>query len=98
MKLLMDTAVNVSWETLIISDVAIDSYTVVYSQNASNNNKVMAAVFPGHVTSGVITDLEPSVIYNFQMFATVIVANVPLEGEWSEPVFKQSKKYSLHSN
>ena len=57
----------------------------------------MTAVFPGSVTSGVITDLEPAVIYQFQVFATVHVTvdGVSAEGEWSEPAYTSSNGNSL---
>ena len=91
---LNDTSVNVSWKALIIHDFPIESYTVVYSPVSDSDGRQdgeMTAVFPGSVTSGVITDLEPAVIYQFQVFATVTANDVSVEGEWSDPVFKTSK-------
>ena len=57
----------------------------------------MTAVFPGSVTSGVITDLEPAVIYQFQVFATITVDGVSLEGEWSDPAYEISNDKSFSS-
>ena len=92
-----DTSVNASWNAVIIPDFPIDSYTVVYSpvsQSHRRQDGEMTAVFPGSVTSGVITGLEPAVTYQFQVFATVTVDGVPLEGEWSKPpVFESSKTF-----
>ena len=43
-------------------------------------------VFPGTVTSAVITGLDSSFNYQFQVFATVIVNGETLEGERSSVV------------
>ena len=86
---LNETSVTVSWNAVIIPDFPIDSYTVVYSPVSESDRRQdgeMTAVFPGSVTSGVITDLEPVVIYQFQVFANITVDGVSVEGEWSEPV------------
>ena len=51
---------------MVIPDFPIDNYTVVYSPVSESDRRQdgeMTAVFPGSVTSGVITDLEPAVIY-----------------------------------
>ena len=88
---LTDTSVTVSWNAVIIPDFPIDSYTVVYSPVSESDRRQdgeMTAVFPGSVTSGVITDLEPAVIYQFQVFATVTANDVSVEGEWSDPGYK----------
>ena len=79
--------VNVSWNSLIHPYIPIDTYTVLYNPVSEKNRKNITAVFPGSVTSGVITDLETAVIYRFQVFATITVDGVPLEGEWSDPVY-----------
>ena len=63
MTSLTHTSVNVSWNAVIIPDFPIDSYTVVYSPVSESDRRQdgeMTAVFPGSVTSGVITDLEAS--------------------------------------
>ena len=86
--------VNVSWNALIHPYIPIDTYTVVYNPVSEKNRKNITAVFPGSVTSGVITDLETAVIYRFQVFATITVDGVPLEGEWSDPVYIASNVYS----
>ena len=85
---LTDTSVTVSWNAVIIPDFPIDSYTVVYSPVSESDRRQdgeMTAVFSGSVTSGVITDLEPAVIYQFQVYANITVDGVSVEGEWSEP-------------
>ena len=92
---LTDTSVNVSWNAVIIPDFPIDNYTVVYSPVSESDRRQdgeMTAVFPGSVTSGVITD---PVIYQFQVFANVTVNGVSLEGEWSIPAFKGGGDYAL---
>ena len=89
MTSLNDTSVTVSWNAVIIPDFPIDNYTVVYSPVSESDRKKdgeMTAVFPGSVTSGVITDLEPAVIYQFQVFANITANGVTVEGERSDPV------------
>ena len=82
------TAVNVSWDVLIVS---IDYYTVVYSRiphtlNLSSQYGEMQAVFNSSATSGVISRLTPGDTYQFQVFATVTVDGRILVGERSTPV------------
>ena len=92
--ILNDTSVNVSWNALIIPGFPIDSYTVVYSPVSDSDRRQdgeMTAVFPGSATSGVITDLEPSVIYQFQVFANMTISGLSLEGERSNPDFITGK-------
>ena len=43
--------------------------------------------FPMPVTSGVITDLDSTAIYQFQVFATVTVDGRTVDGERSNPVY-----------
>ena len=45
----------------------------------------MSAVFPGTSTTGVIGSLDRATDYQFQVFATVTVDGVPLQGERSTP-------------
>ena len=88
---LTDTSVTVSWNAVIIPDFPIDSYTVVYSPVSESDKRQdgeITAAFPGSVTSGVITDLEPAVIYWFQVFATITVDGVTVKGEWSNETCK----------
>ena len=82
-----DTSVSVYWNSLIIPDFDIDNYTVVYYQMNSQTpeDREMTAVFPGSSTSAIITDLDPDLSYQFQVFATVGVAGQSLEGERSFP-------------
>ena len=56
----------------------------------------MSAVFPPPATSGVIGGLDPATDYQFQVFATVTLDGVPLEGERSAPVTfsRPRKKYN----
>ena len=96
MTSLTDTSVTVSWNAVIFPDFPIDSYTVVYSPVSESDRRQdgeMTAVFPGSVTSGIITNLEPGVIYQFQVFATVTANGVSLEGEWSEGI-----NFCIYSN
>ena len=83
---LTDTSVTVSWSPVVIPTFPIETYTVVYSPVSESDRRQdgeMTAEFPGSVTSGVITDLDPGLSYQFQVFATVTVDGVPLEGERS---------------
>ena len=83
---LNNTSVIVSWDALIIPGHPIDSYTVVYSplsQRRKRQEEEKEMVFPGTVTSAVITGLDSSFNYQFQVFATVIVNGETLEGERS---------------
>ena len=84
MTSLNDTSVNVSWNALVIPDFSVDSYSVVYSPLSQQDGE-LTAVFPGTVTSSVISDLNPSYNYQFQVFATISVDGVPLNGEKSVP-------------
>ena len=86
---LNDTSVMVSWDALVIPGHPIDNYTVVYSpvsQRRKRQEEEEEMVFPGTVTSAVITGLDSSVNYQFQVFATVIVNGETLEGERSSVV------------
>ena len=85
---LTDTSVTVSWSPVVIPNFPIETYTVVYSPVSESRRRQdgeMTAEFPGPVTSGVITDLDLALSYQFQVFATVTVDGVPLEGERSTP-------------
>ena len=81
------TSVNVSWDTLVIPGHPIDNYTVVYSpvsqRRKRQEEEEEEMVFPGTVTSAVITGLDSSFNYQFQVFATAIVDGQALEGERS---------------
>ena len=82
---LTDTSVTVSWSPVVIPN-PIETYTVVYSPVSESRRRQdgeMTAEFPGSVTSGVITDLDPALSYQFQVFATITVDGVSLEGERS---------------
>ena len=80
-----DTSVTVSWNELIIPDFSFDYYTVVYSLVAQNEE--MSAVFPSPATSGVITDLDSTDVYQFQVFATVTVGGRTVDLKRSTPVY-----------
>ena len=87
-----DTSVTVSWNVL---DISIDYYTVVYSRVSQQQNEEMSAVFSSPATSGVITDLDSTAIYQFQVFATVTVSGRTVDGERSIPAyFTRPCKYS----
>ena len=92
---LNDTSVYVSWNAVIIPDSFVDFYTVVYSPASQRRRRQdggeMSAVFPGTATSGVMGGLDPATDYKFQVFATVTVDGVSLEGERSISV--ASKEY-----
>ena len=95
-----DTAVTVSWEALVIQDYpnAVENYTVVYSpvsQHRRRQSREMSVVFPSPATSGVITGLDSTVTYQFQVFATAIVENTTLVGERSSPVQIEGKAVSI---
>ena len=84
------TAVNVSWNALVIPDLSIDHYTVLYSlvesQRRRRQDGAMSAQFPSTTTSGVITGLDSTATYQFQVFATGTVDGTSLEGDRSSPV------------
>ena len=79
------TAVTVSWSALVIPDFSIDHYTVLYSRVESQRRRrqdgAMSAQFPSTATSGMIAGLDSTATYQFQVFATVTVDGIPLEGE-----------------
>ena len=85
MTSLNSTTVNISWNALVISDIPIDYYIVVYSQSGSRDGE-QRAMFNSSTTSGVITNLRPGNMYKFQVFAVVTVGDRILEGERSTPV------------
>ena len=85
---LNDTSVIVSWTEVVISGHDIDTYTVIYSPvsqltSKSQDEGEMMIIVPGSDTSIVITGLDPSFNYQFQVFATVIVGGQTLEGDRS---------------
>ena len=94
MTKVLDTAVVVSWNS--IQDYHVDLYTVVYSQVSQRRRRQdggeMRAVFRSPATSGVIGGLDPETDYQFQVFATVTVDGVIIEGERSAPT--TSKEYT----
>ena len=84
------TAVEISWNGLIISGTSIDSYVVVYRQMPQNFTIIYGkkrAMFNGFTTSGVITDIHAEDMYMFQVFAIITVDGRRLEGERSDPVY-----------
>ena len=102
MTALNSTAVNVSWDPLVIPDFSIDHYTVLYSQVESQRRRrqdgAMSAQFPSTATSGVIAGLDSTATYQFQVFANVTVNGTSLEGERSSPVsFTIDSKYFFHN-
>ena len=90
-----DTSVTVSWNVL---DISIDYYTVVYSRVSQQQNEEMSAVFSSPATSGVITDLDSTAIYQFQVFATVTVSGKAVDGERSIPVYFTRPCNYMYSN
>ena len=86
---LNDTSVIVSWTEVVIPGHDIDTYTVIYSpvsQRRKRHEESEMIIVPGSVTSIVITGLDPSFNYQFQVFATVIVGGQTLEGDRSNTV------------
>ena len=83
------TAVTVSWNALVIPDFFIDHYTVFYSrvgsQHRRRQDRAKSVEFPSTATSGVITGLDSTAAYQFQVSATVTVDGMPLQGERSSP-------------
>ena len=84
---LNDTSVEVSWMEVVIPGHDISTYTVIYSPLTSKRQEgEMMIIVPGSVTSIVITGLDPSFNYQFQVFATVIIEGQPLDGDRSNTV------------
>ena len=94
MKPLNDTTVKVSWTEVVISGHPIDNYTVIYSPVTCKRQDEgeMIIIVPGSVTSIVITGLDPSFNYQFQVFATVIIDGQTLNGDGSNTVTTVSSK------
>ena len=83
---LNDTSLIVSWNVLVIPGYPIDNYTVIYSPVSSKRQEEgeMMIIVPGSVTSIVITGLDPSFNYQFQVFATVILDGQTVNGDRSD--------------
>ena len=94
MTVLNDTAVVVSWNS--IQSYPVDFYTVVYSPISQRRRRQdggeMSVVFPPPATSGVIGGLDPATDYQFQVFATVTVDDVTLQGESAPITFSRPRK------
>ena len=95
-KSLSDTSVNVSWTEVVIPGHDINNYTVIYSPVTSKTQEEgeMIIIVPGSVTSIVITGLNPSFNYQFQVFATVIVGGQTVNGDMSNSTIHYGKKYN----
>ena len=89
------TSVSVSWDVLIILSFPIDYYTVVYSPLCDKEDGKMTTMFLPPATSGIINDLSVTEVYQFQVFATVKVDGVLLEGERSVPVYFRGSRKKL---
>ena len=86
---LNDTSVQVTWNAVVIPGHDIDNYTVIYSpvtSNGQDEGEEMIIIVPGSVTAIVISGLNPSFHYQFQVFATVTVNEQSLEGDRSTAV------------
>ena len=84
---LNDTSVIVSWTEVVIPGHDIDTYTVIYSPVTSKRqDEGEMIIVPGSYTSIVITGLNPSFNYQFQVFATVIVDGQAVNGDSSNTV------------
>ena len=88
-----DTSVTVSWSVLVIPDFSVDTYTVVYSRlSEQEDDEEMRVVMD---TSAEFTTLNSDSIYQFEVFATVTVDGMPLEGERSSPAYlTRPRKFS----
>ena len=94
-KSLNDTSVEVSWTEVVIPGHDIDNYTVIYSpvsQRRKRHEESEMIIVPGSVTSIVITGLNPSFNYQFQVFATVIVDGQTVNGDSNSTVTTGSSK------
>ena len=86
---LNDTSVIVSWTEVVIPGHDINTYTVIYSpvsQRRKRHEESEMIIVPGSVKSIVITGLDPSFNYQFQVFATVIVDGQTVNGDSSSTV------------
>ena len=94
------TSVNVSWNSLIIPNIPIDNYTIVYYSIVSQDSHTeeMTSVFPGSASSAVITDLDPALDYKFQVFATVTEDGKPVEGQRSNITVTTSTVVTVYGN
>ena len=83
---LNDTSLIVLWNVLVIPGYPIDNYTVIYSPVSSKRQEEgeMMIIVPGSVTSIVISGLDPSFNYQFQVFATVILDGQTVNGDRSD--------------
>ena len=99
---LNETSVYVSWEDLTIPDFEIDNYTVMYAPVLSTSNgssrEEMEAEFPGSASSALIGGLAPEISYQFQVFATVMVEGLSLEGERSQPLLASGEAFVTHAH
>lgn len=88
---LSETSVNVSWNELVIPQVSIDNYTVVYSlvaqqQHNSQSDETRVLLSPLEI-SLVVSDLSFPAVYQFQVFATATVRGTERAGERSNITF-----------
>ena len=79
------TSVTVSWDVLIIPDFSVTTYTVLYSRLSEQEDEEMRVEVSD--TSAAISALYSDNVYQFEVFATVTVDGIPLEGERSSPVY-----------
>ena len=84
LTVLNDTAIIISWTMPPkFLDLSVDYYTVVYTQVPGQDGQVMSAMFPPSATFGVIAGLNSATNYQFQVFASVTMDYITLEGERS---------------
>ena len=83
-----DSVAQVSWNAA--PDFSVDYYTVVYSPVSQDRKRQDGgethAVFLPQSTSGLITELDSTYVYQFQVFVTAIVGGREVNGERSSPV------------
>ena len=92
---LNDTAMIISWNGLIFLDCTVDYYTVVYIQTSGQDRQEMSAIFPPSARYGVIAGLNSATNYQFQVFASITIENVTLDGERSISIM--SKNTCIHA-
>ena len=92
-----DTSVTVSWDELMIPDFSVDTYTVVYSRLSEQEDEEEMRVVMD--TSAEFATLNSKSIYQFEVFATVTIDGIPLEGERSGPAYlTRPRKFSKFSS
>ena len=82
------------WNPLVIPGFPI-KYMVVYSSEEQTSD-TLSAVFQAPATSGLVTDLEPSLAYHFSVFASVTVHGNVVVGDNSSTIHFLNGKISFN--